>query len=108
MAVCRVSTEQVFSANWYHQWPAGHLSLAPTAIGTTSMALSLATASLSSVRVFGVPVMPAFSKRSLLYQMPVMPKVKGRPYCLPSTSHGLATPPNLEMVSAAAVVRSFR
>ena len=83
---CSTSVGQEARANWYHQWPAGHRSPAPTAIGETPMSFSWPTASSSSSSVSGVPSMPACSNSSVLYQMPVTPKENGMPYCLPSTS----------------------
>ena len=79
------SGEQSRSAKLYHQCAAGHLSPAPTAIGMTSSALSLATRRSARPCVVGGAVMPACVNRSLLYQKPSMPKLNGRPYCLPST-----------------------
>ena len=47
-------------------------------------ALSLSTAARNSSHVAGGAVMPACVNRSLLYQMPTMPRSYGMPYCLPS------------------------
>ena len=58
----------------YQKW-AGHLSPAPTAIGVIPASFSFWTSCSSSSHVAGGAVMPAWVKRSLLYQNPTMPGV---------------------------------
>src|SRR5690554_6733188 len=108
MSVCSVSVEHAASANWYHQWAAGHRSAAPTAMGAVPAAFSLLTASSSSGSVVGGVVIPASSKSSVLYQNPSMPNVYGSAYCFPSTCHGFTVAPSSEMVSDMTLVRSLR
>src|SRR6478735_3316428 len=72
-AFVSVSGEQSLRAKLYHQWAAGHLSPAPTEMGTMPADLSVATSSFSSSRVVGGAVIPACANRSLLYQKPSMP-----------------------------------
>ena len=69
-ALSKVSAEHSRSANQYHQWAAGQASLPPTAIGVMPASFSFCTTVLNSSQVFGVSVIPAFSNRSLEYQMP--------------------------------------
>ena len=78
------------------------------AIGTTSIALSFVTASLSSSNVVGGAVMPARANMSLLYQMPSMPMRYGSPYCLPSTCQISAALPILPTSSRTWSVMSLR
>src|SRR5690554_2906714 len=106
MSVCNVSVEHAASANWYHQWAAGHRSAAPTAIGAVPASFSLLTASSSSGSVVGGVVMPASLKRSLLYQKPSTPNVYGSAYCFPSTCQGFTVAPSSAIVSDSAPVRS--
>ncbi len=68
----------------YQKW-AGHLSPAPTAIGVMPASFSVCTSASNSSHVAGGASMPAWAKRSLLYQKPTMPALNGTPYCLPST-----------------------
>ena len=77
-------------------------------MGSTLIARSFSTASTSSGSVSGVPSMPACSKSSVLYQMPVMPNENGIAYCAPSTSHGLTTPPNSAISAERSPDRSLR
>src|SRR5688572_23177029 len=107
-AFFKVSTEQARSPKLYHQCAAGHLSPAPTAIGTTLIALSLTTASFSSANVVGGAAMPACVNSCLLYQTPSMPIRYGRPYCLPSTCQMPAALPMLATSALVCSVMSLR
>src|SRR4051794_6020228 len=56
-------------------------------------AFSFAMSAKSAGHVVGPPLIPAFLKRSLLYQNPTTPSEYGMPYCLPLTCHPAAAPP---------------
>src|SRR4030095_2561097 len=108
-AAWTASAEQSCNAKLYHQWAAGQLSPAPTAIGATpETVLSLVISALRSSNVVGGAVMPAWVKTSLLYQKPSTPKLYGRPYCLPSTDQILAAAPMLATSGLTRSVRSLR
>src|SRR3954452_15920862 len=48
---------------------------------------------MNAVQLLGAPLMPAFLKRSLLYQKPTTPRLYGMPYCFPFTCQPAAAPP---------------
>src|SRR4051812_40306839 len=56
-------------------------------------AFSFAMSAMNAVQFVGPPLMPAFLKRSLLYQKPTTPRLNGTPYCLPFTCQPAAAPP---------------
>src|ERR1035437_2288240 len=65
-ALFSVSALHSRSENQKNQGAAGQASFAPRAIGSIPAALSFVTAAFRSSIVFGVAVIPAFVKRSLL------------------------------------------
>src|SRR4029079_7179592 len=71
-----------------------------------SAAFSLLIAAISCGQVFGVDVIPAFAKSSLLYQNPTTPTLYGIAYCLPLTCQPAAEPPIVLIHGLTYLVRS--
>src|SRR5580765_990651 len=75
-------------------------------MGVMPAPFSFATSVMSCGHVVGGDVIPAFAKRSLLYQKPTTPTLYGIAYCRPFTCHPAAEPPIFLIHGATYFVRS--